>query len=176
MTFKEKRDHKFKILFMYYATKDDIDSIISKYFDNYPYDDEENQYINGKSSSHTNVASVILNEDSDSYDNESDKAIKIILSEEDNIIDIKNKIKDIISKTDIIDEMIKENLVTWDINRVGKSEITIIRLAIYEMYFDAGIELAVAINEAVELAKAYGDDKASKFVNGVLATIHKNRK
>ena len=109
-------------------------------------------------------------------ENESDKAITISLSIEDDILDIKNKVKDIINKTKEIDGIIKDSLNAWDISRVGKAELIIIRLAVYEMYYDLMIDIPVAINEAVELAKTYGDDKADKFVNGVLATIYKNKK
>ena len=55
------------------------------------------------------------------------------------------------------------------------AELTIIRLAIYEMYYDKSIDIPIAINEAIELAKVYGDNKTPKFVNGVLATIHKKK-
>ena len=43
------------------------------------------------------------------------------------------------------------------------------------MYYDTAIDVKVAINEAIELAKVYGEDKSSKFVNGVLATINKKQ-
>ncbi len=177
MTYKEKRDHKFKILFAYYATNGDIDSIMSYYFDNYPYDDEgDNLYVEGNTKAHKNIAKVVVAENDDHLENESDKAVVINLSDEDNVRDIKNKIKDIISKTNDIDELIKQNLTSWDLKRVGKAELVIIRLAIYEMYYDESIDIPVAINEAIELAKAYGDEKAGRFVNGVLATIYKNKK
>ena len=52
---------------------------------------------------------------------------------------------------------------------MGKVELTIIRLAVYEMLFDEEIPTSVAINEAVELAKKFGQDESSAFVNGVLA-------
>ena len=175
MTFKEKRDHKFKILFMYDILKGDIDSVMSNYFANMPYSDDEysiDDDSNGKS--HFNVAKVVISENN-KVENESDKAVIINLSDETNIRDIKTKIKDILSKIDVIDDMIKENLSTWNINRVGKAELTIIRLAVYEMYYDSSIDIPVAINEAVELAKDYGDEKASRFVNGVLSTILKKR-
>ena len=90
-------------------------------------------------------------------------------------LQLKNKVKEVIEKTEEIDKLIADNLESWDINRVAKAEITIIRLAIYEMYYDASIDIPVAINEAVELAKVYGDDKANKFVNGVLSTIYKKK-
>lgn len=177
MTFKEIRDHKFKILFMYYLNKTDIDQLILNYFENIPYEeeDDENSYTKDASRTHKNIAKVVIDEDDENVKNVSDAAIYIELTEEDNLNDIKTKIKDIISKTDEIDRMISDNLESWDIKRVGKAELTIIRLALYEMYYDKSIDVKVAINEAIELAKVYGEDKSPKFVNGVLATIYKNR-
>lgn len=177
MTFKEIRDHKFKLLFMYYSGDTDVNQLIFNYFDNLPYeeDDDENNYTKDTSKSHKNVSKVIIDENKDAIDNESDKAVVIKLSEDDNINDIKNKVLDIIAKSAEIDKLISENLESWDINRVGKAELTIIRLAIYEMYYDAAIDVKVAINEAIELSKVYGEDKSSKFVNGVLATINKKK-
>ena len=176
MTFREIRDHKFKILFMCEFAKDDIDRILLNYFENMPYeeDDDENDYINDSSKSHKNIAKVKVSL-GDDMANVSDAAVLIKLSEDDNIRDITTKVKDIIQKKDEIDKIISDNLETWDIKRVGKAELTIIRLAIYEMYYDESIDVAVAINEAIELAKVYGDDKSPKFVNGVLATIHKKK-
>ena len=52
---------------------------------------------------------------------------------------------------------------------MGKADLTIIRLAVYEILFEDDIPNKVAINEAVELAKAYGTDDSSSFVNGILA-------
>ena len=177
MTFKEIRDHKFKILFMYYFSNTDVNQLLFNYFDNLPYeeDDDENNYTKDTLKTHKNVSKVIINENKDTVENESDKAVVIQLSEDDNINDIKNKVLDIISKSDDIDKLISENLESWDIKRVGKAELTIIRLAIYEMYYDNTIDVKVAINEAIELAKVYGEDKSPKFVNGVLATINKKR-
>ena len=175
MTFKEIRDHKFKILFMYDILKGDIDFAMSNYFENMPYiDDENNDNSNLTRNSHLNVAKVIISEKSE-FANESDKAVTISLNEESNIRDIKSKIKDLISKVSIIDDIIEKSLASWEIKRVGKAELTIIRLAVYEMYYDSSIDIPVAINEAVELAKVYGDEKASRFVNGVLSTIYKKR-
>jgi len=68
-----------------------------------------------------------------------------------------------------IDAMINEKTVGWDTSRMAKVELTIIRLAIYEIVFDEEIPTGVAINEAVELAKKYGQDGSPSFVNGVLA-------
>ena len=74
--------------------------------------------------------------------------------------------------SDDIDEKI--NLVSegWPVDRIGKAELAIMRLAVYEMLYDDDIPVNVAINEAVELAKSYGsDDNAASFVNGVLAKL-----
>ena len=86
---------------------------------------------------------------------------------------IKDKTLAIIDKLPEIDEIINENSDGWPTNRLGKAELTIMRLAIYEIRFDEEIPNGVAINEAVELSKKYGSDNSSSFVNGVLAKIIK---
>ena len=86
---------------------------------------------------------------------------------------IKDKTLAIIDKLPEIDEIINENSDGWPTNRLGKAELTIMRLAVYEIRFDEEIPNGVAINEAVELSKKYGSDNSSSFVNGVLAKIIK---
>ena len=86
---------------------------------------------------------------------------------------IKDKTLAIIDKLSEIDEIINENSDGWPTNRLGKAELTIMRLAVYEIRFDEEIPDGVAINEAVELSKKYGSDNSSSFVNGVLAKIIK---
>ena len=68
-----------------------------------------------------------------------------------------------------IDSRINENAKGWSTDRMGKVELTIIRLAVYEMKYDETIPEGVAINEAVELAKKFGQDESAGFINGVLA-------
>lgn len=174
MTFREIRDHKFKILFMYYFMQTDLDQIFLNYFFNLPYEeeDDENTYV-GVSKTHKNIAEIRISEDDKEGQNASDLAVT--LTKDDNIRDIKRKVKEVIDRTSEIDSIISQNLESWDIKRVGKAELTIIRLAIYEMYFDAAVDIPVAINEAIELAKVYGDEKSDKFVNGVLATVYKKK-
>ena len=85
---------------------------------------------------------------------------------------IKNKALLVCELSDDIDEKI--NLVSegWPVDRIGKAELAIMRLAVYEMLYDDDIPVNVAIKEAVELAKSYGsDDNAASFVNGVLAKL-----
>lgn len=76
------------------------------------------------------------------------------------------KILDQLSK---IDKLIDETAKGWNTKRMGKVDLTIIRLAVYEMKYDDDVPTSVAINEAVELAKKFGQDGSSSFVNGVLA-------
>ena len=75
-----------------------------------------------------------------------------------------------------IDTLIDEKSSGWKVNRIGKVELSIMRLAIYEMLFDDEVPESVAINEAVELAKKYGQDQAGSFVNGVLAKFASKEK
>lgn len=72
-----------------------------------------------------------------------------------------------------LDEKIDSVSEGWPASRLGKAELTIMRLAIYEMCYDDDIPVNVAINEAVELAKKYGADNAPSFINGVLAKLVK---
>lgn len=85
--------------------------------------------------------------------------------------EIIKKFDAIVEKLPEINAMIDDKATGWSSKRMGKVELTIIRLAIYEICFDENIPTGVAINEAVELAKSYGPDGAAAFVNGVLAKI-----
>lgn len=68
-----------------------------------------------------------------------------------------------------IDQMLDEKATGWKSSRMGKVDLTILRLAVYEICFDEQIPTSVAINEAVELAKKFGQDESAAFINGVLA-------
>ena len=83
--------------------------------------------------------------------------------------DISDRFDDIISRVDTIDGMLSEKMTGWKIDRIGKAELTILRLAVYEISYDDRVPTGAAINEAVELAKKYGQDNSSSFINGVLA-------
>ena len=80
-----------------------------------------------------------------------------------------SKFLNILGKTPELDKMIEEKAEGWSLGRMGRAELSIIRLAVYEIMFDDDVPTGVAINEAVELAKSYGQDEAAAFVNGVLA-------
>ena len=68
-----------------------------------------------------------------------------------------------------IDRQLNERTEGWDTTRMSKVDLTILRLAVYEINYDDSIPTGVAINEAVELAKKFGQDASSGFVNGILA-------
>lgn len=136
------REHVFRILFRYdFHEKQEFEAQKSLYFDEYP--------------------------DLTDYPEIKDSPV---VSELDRA-EIETRINDIIEHIEEIDTKISEGCTGWKIERIAKAELAIIRLAVYETYFDAAVDRAVAINEAVELAKKYGDDKAPSFVNGVLSKI-----
>ena len=95
---------------------------------------------------------------------------KIKLSEKNEQY-IKDKVQGIVSHIKELDEKITEAAKNWELERLGKAELAILRLAAYEILFDEDIPNAVAINEAVELAKEYTDERAAAFINGVLAGV-----
>lgn len=99
--------------------------------------------------------------------------------EENNIVDNDaiEYIKDIIVGTNKnnseIEKIISENIKSdWDINRISKIDLTLLKLGIYEIIYSK-LPYKVVINEVVELAKKYGDDKSKSFVNGALAGVVK---
>lgn len=85
--------------------------------------------------------------------------IKIIQGVEENI--------------DLIDNKIQENLRNWKLNRISKMNMSILRLAIYEILFVEDVPDKVAVNESIEIAKKYSDDNAPSFINGVLGNMIK---
>lgn len=72
-----------------------------------------------------------------------------------------------------IDRIIDENTEGWDTTRMGKVELTVLRLGVYELLFDDDIPAGVAIDEAVEIAKKFGQENSGGFVNAILAKIMK---
>lgn len=79
------------------------------------------------------------------------------------------KYGNIASRLDELDRMLDEKSEGWDVKRMGKVELTILRLALYEMIYDEEVPVGVAINEAVELAKKFGQNSSGSFVNAILA-------
>ena len=83
---------------------------------------------------------------------------------------IKTKSEDIISKLSDIDELINKSVDGWKTTRMAKVDLTLIRLALYEIKYE-NLPVGVAINEAVSLADEFGTDASAGFVNGALAKL-----
>lgn len=82
-----------------------------------------------------------------------------------------SKMEKLLSFLPDIDGQIEANSKGWKLDRIAKAELAILRLAVFEAKYDDTIPVGVAVNEAVELAKAYGGDNAPAFVNGILGKI-----
>lgn len=87
--------------------------------------------------------------------------------------EIQDKYARILQKMEELDKMLNEKATGWNVSRMGKVDLTILRLALFEMLYDDKIPVSVAINEAVELAKRFGQTDSPGFVNGVLAKFVK---
>ncbi|PWE88072.1 hypothetical protein LG34_00195 [Eubacterium ramulus] len=79
------------------------------------------------------------------------------------------KVRSIVEHMDEIDGMINQASKNWKTTRMAKAELSILRLAAYEIKYEDDIPVSVSINEAVELAKLYGSDHGPAFVNGILS-------
>lgn len=74
-----------------------------------------------------------------------------------------------------IDGVIEKNIRGWSLRRLSKVALALLRLAVYEIYYDDSIPESVSINEAVELAKKYGGKDDAPYINGVLASVVKTK-
>jgi len=89
-------------------------------------------------------------------------------------IDLANfLVKGVTENLDTIDKIIEESAPEWPVNQIAKIDLEVLRLAILELYIARNVPPKVSIDEAVELAKEFGGENSSKFVNGVLGTVVK---
>ena len=84
---------------------------------------------------------------------------------------MRKKVKDIAAHEEEIDAMINEHTTGWKTGRMNKVDLSVLRLAVYEMKWDDEVPVKVAINEVVELAKNFSGDEGPAFVNGVLGKL-----
>jgi len=84
---------------------------------------------------------------------------------------ILGEVRGVYANLDTIDDHIAKALAAWDISRISKVDLSIMRLAVYEILFDNSIGCGISINEAVELAKTFSTEDGGKYINGVLGTI-----
>ncbi|HPF31344.1 MAG TPA: transcription antitermination factor NusB [Candidatus Saccharibacteria bacterium] len=88
---------------------------------------------------------------------------------------VENLVKGILSEKDILDSKIQPIAPNWPIDQISRIDRNVLRIGMYELLYLAEIvPPKVAINEAVELAKAFGSDNSSKFINGVLGTAFRS--
>lgn len=148
MNRKSEREFTFKLLFMsdFYEKKELGDELLLYFDAPFPFEDsDENK---------EDVSEVM--------------SLKENLSDEDRRRIVARYVE-IIDKFEEIDSKISEVSKGWTIDRIGKVELAILRLAVYEILFDESIPTSVSINEAVELAKKFGPQDSYSFVNGILA-------
>ena len=113
------------------------------------------------------------------FQHENEDVEKLIMNLEDETKEItqedKGHINDIvqgvIAKNEELDEKIRKYLKGWTMDRISKTDLAILRLAIYEITYREDIPYKVSVNEAVELAKTFSDSTSSSFINGVLAGV-----
>jgi N utilization substance protein B len=80
-------------------------------------------------------------------------------------------VRGVIQKQQDIDNLLRPVAPEWPIEQIARMDRVILRIGVYELLFEKGVPPKVAINEAVELAKAFGGENSSKFINGVLGTV-----
>ena len=106
---------------------------------------------------------------------EMQEQVGLFFEEEENQADVADtayiteKFQKVYDKLEEIDTALNEKVEGWNTGRMGKVDLTVLRLAVSEITFAEEIPTGVAINEAVELAKKFGQDTSPSFVNGVLA-------
>lgn len=109
------------------------------------------------------------------YDEDITEQIRIFLEEDndyptDVVKDLEERLYNLSMNIESIDALISEASENWTIQRMNKVDLAILRLATFEMRYE-DLEVGIAINEAVEIAKEYGTDESGGFVNGILGRI-----
>lgn len=85
--------------------------------------------------------------------------------------ELHRKLNEVEDRKGEIDALIDGVATGWKTNRISKTDLMVLRVAVYEMKFDDSVPEKVAINEAVEIAKVYGGDESPGFINGVLGRL-----
>jgi N utilization substance protein B len=147
MTRRELREHCFKLLFCTaFYPKEETAEQIEQYFAE-PAEEEYNEETMQEETVHDPAMDV--------YDGGY----------------VRDKVEKILEKIPELDAEIDKVAKGWTTSRMGREELTILRLALYEMRYEEDVPDKVAINEAVELAKKFGGRDSAPFVNGILAKL-----
>jgi N utilization substance protein B len=88
---------------------------------------------------------------------------------------IESLVRGVSEKETELDDVIRPVAPEWPIEQIARMDRVILRIGVYELLFEDNVPPKVVINEAVELAKAFGGDNSSKFINGVLGTVLRNQ-
>jgi N utilization substance protein B len=88
---------------------------------------------------------------------------------------IKRLVHGVGGKEQELDELLQPIAPEWPISQIARMDRTILRLGVYELQHESDVPPKVVINESVELAKAFGNENSSKFVNGVLGTFYRQQ-
>lgn len=90
---------------------------------------------------------------------------------EEGVAFARNLVDGVLANQPLLDSLIRQTAPLWPLEQMSCIDVTILRIAIYELVVAKEVPVKVAINEAVELAKLFGSDNSSRFVNGVLGTV-----
>ncbi|MGR9049413.1 transcription antitermination factor NusB [Halobacillus faecis] len=104
-------------------------------------------------------------------DIETDEAIAHVVEGQEVDEFLYDLVHGVMNNREELDQWISDNLDHWTFPRLAKVEKTVLRMAAYEMKYKEDVPAQVAINEAIELAKIFGEDDSGKFVNGVLSKM-----
>ena len=96
-------------------------------------------------------------------------------AELDEQLELADKFHGVAAHVEELDSMINDKSTGWKVGRLPKADLTVLRLAVYEIMFDENVPDNVAVNEAVELAKQYCGDSSPRYINGVLAAVVRER-
>ncbi|EDO1018868.1 TPA: transcription antitermination factor NusB [Listeria monocytogenes] len=99
-----------------------------------------------------------------------DQAIKNIMEDEQDDY-MEKLVEGVMANKAEIDAIIEPNLDNWRMDRLSKVDLSLLRLSVYEIKYFDDVPNRVSLNESIEIAKIYSDEKSSKFINGVLANI-----
>ncbi|MFI3167622.1 MAG: transcription antitermination factor NusB [Bacillota bacterium] len=107
---------------------------------------------------------------------ESETKVDLLLSKEYEIKDEDNQYIErvfhgVVENIDVFKEAIKEKSIGFELERIYKTDLAILILALYEMKYESDVPVKVAVNEALNLSKKFGSEKSGSFINGVLASL-----
>jgi transcription antitermination protein NusB len=105
---------------------------------------------------------------------ETEDALQHVLEDEASDAYLSQLVEGTVQHQEEIDQIIKNQLEKWSIDRLAHVDRSLLRLAVYELLYCKEVPTNVVLDEAIEIAKIYGDDQSSRFINGVLSKVKQN--